>query len=200
MNTMSTGEAKGSGMSRRKAFEELLIPHMDALYRRAFYFMGNEADASDLVQETFLRAYRKFDTFKQGSNEKAWIFTILQNLFRNEYRNRLKQPVVGSLDDPDENRAIEPVDWQPVRDFFSRLDRPWEEPELKNALGELPDSFRDPIMLIDVEGLSYEEASGMLELPLGTLRSRLHRARKILAEKLYRYAITHGYVRPIEAS
>lgn len=178
-----------------KDFEREAIPHMDSLYNFALRLTGNEDDANDLVQETYLRAFRFFDKFEKGSNCKAWLFRILKNTFINLYRKSSKEP--------------DKVDYEEIENYYenvkpSTTDDAHLEKELfdnlldddiTNALQSLPEDFRTVILLSDIEGLTYEEIAEFLDCPVGTVRSRLHRGRKMLYLKLYKYADSKGYVK-----
>lgn len=144
------------------------------------------------MQETYLRAYRTFDNFARGSNAKAWLFTILYSVFVNRYRKESRTPQSVSVDEVEERFLAV----QSERDWIVPPDlEPPGGPEVEQALAELPEAFRSAVLLVDVEGLSYEDASAALACPVGTLRSRLARARKLLFLSLYDYARKSGLVR-----
>jgi RNA polymerase sigma-70 factor (ECF subfamily) len=177
---------------RRNSFEREALVHLDALYRVALRLTGNAADAQDLVQEAMLRAYRAWDQFEPGTNAKGWLLTILRHAFINEYRRRRRRPETVDLD------AIEPFavfpDLQqedPQGAFFDRI----VDDEVLGAIDELPETFRETLVLSDVEGLSYQDIAKMLDVPVGTVKSRLFRARRLLQRRLYRYAVSMGYIR-----
>ena len=173
-------------------FESAALPFMDALYHKALVLTRRPEDAGDLVQETYLRALRNFSSFAEGTNCKAWLFTIQYSIFVNKYRKAQREPELLSIDEMDEafHRAIEDTNWE---NDFAGLD--WWEPEVDEALGKLPEGFRAAVLLVDVEELSYEEAAGVLACPVGTLRSRLARARRMLFAELREYARTRGFFR-----
>jgi RNA polymerase sigma-70 factor (ECF subfamily) len=173
-------------------FEAVALPFLDALYGKALHLTRSPADASDLVQETFLRAYRAFSSFTPGTNCKAWLFTIQYSIFVNQYRKSQREPDLVSMDDLEEHfhRTLADENWA---GDFSGVD--WQGPEVNAALGKLPENFRTAVLLVDVEGLNYEEAAGVLACPVGTLRSRLFRARKILFLELRDYARQTGFIR-----
>jgi RNA polymerase sigma factor (sigma-70 family) len=180
---------------RRKdiLFEQELFPLMDALYNFAFHLTYNEDDANDLVQETFLKAYRFIDSYQEGTNAKAWLFKILKNAFINDYRKKTRQPTrvdyedFSGYSDADEDSTTTYVDLR--QEMFSGL----IGDEVTRALNELPVDFRTVILLCDIEDFSYEEIASIINIPIGTVRSRLHRARNILKEKLRKYAADEGY-------
>ena len=173
-------------------FESAALPFMGALYHKAVVLTRRPEDASDLVQETYLRAYRNFSSFTDGTNCKAWLFTIQYSIFVNKYRKAQREPELLSLDEMDEqfHSAIGHPNWEAD---FAALD--WKEPEVDAALGKLPEGFRAAVLLVDVEELSYEEAASVLGCPVGTLRSRLARARRMLFVELRDYARTKGFCR-----
>ena len=173
-------------------FESAALPFMGVLYHKALVLTRRPEDASDLVQETYLRAYRNFASFTEGTNCKAWLFTIQYSIFVNKYRKAQREPELLSIDEMDESfhRAIEHPNWEAN---FAALD--WKEPEVDAALGKLPEGFRAAVLLVDVEELSYEEAATVLACPVGTLRSRLARARRMLFVELRDYARTKGFCR-----
>ena len=181
--------------SRREAlFEQELLPHADALYNFAYHLTYSDADADDLVQETFMKAYRSIDSYHQGTNAKAWLFKILKNAFINEYRRKSKLPDTVNyedylaVDDNDEDTVTHAlVDIK--EDVFAGM----MGDEVSGALNSLPDDFRTVILLCDMEGFSYEEIAKIVDIPIGTVRSRLHRARNMLKDKLKDYASKMGF-------
>ena len=178
-------------------FERSALPLMDALYHKALVLTRRPEDARDLVQETYLRAYRNFASFTDGTNCKAWLFTIQYSIFVNKYRKARREPDTISIEELDAafEQALADENWD--ADFAtlagSALD--WQEPEVREALARLPEDFRSAVLLVDVEELSYEEAAGVLACPIGTLRSRLARARRILFVALREYAQARGFFR-----
>ena len=169
------------------------MPHLDALYNFAYHLTLNEEDANDLVQDTFLKAFRFLNSYERGTNAKAWLFKILKNSFINEYRRKVRQP--GEIDyedyvayqDADESRQVGDLDLRD--DVFKGL----IGDEVTKSLNDLPIDFRTVILLSDVEGFSYEEIAKIIDIPIGTVRSRLHRARNLMKEKLRDYAKKMGY-------
>jgi RNA polymerase sigma-70 factor (ECF subfamily) len=177
---------------KRASFEREALVHLDVLYRVALRLTGNPSDADDLVQETMLKAYRAWEQYQQGTNAKAWLLTILRHAFINEYRRRARHPETTDID------AIEPFavfseiqDDDPQGAFFDRI----VDDEVLRAIDELPEAFRETLVLSDVEGMSYQEIAGILEVPVGTVKSRLFRARQLLQGKLYDYAVGQGYIK-----
>jgi RNA polymerase sigma-70 factor (ECF subfamily) len=175
-------------------FEAIAVPHMDALYNFALRMTSDPENANDLVQETFLRAFRFFDKFERGTNIKAWLFRILKNTFINQYRKQKSEP--GKVDYDDVQNFYENIKASEVKtthieeDAFSKL----LDDDLSEAITKLPADFRTVIILSDIEGFTYEEIADFVDIPVGTVRSRLHRARKMLYSKLYNYAKSKGYV------
>jgi len=190
-------------MSKSTEFENLISPHLDALYGYAFSFTKNKADAEDLVQESVLRGFRAFDSFKKGTNIKAWLFTIVRNTYISHWRKK-KAHKEESWDETYENfsfveSAMDAEDTQRLQgeatDFLddSKLEQILGD-ELVGALNALPEEFRDVIFLSDVQNLSYKDIAQILEIPIGTVRSRLARARGALQHKLWDYAVEKGIV------
>ena len=180
-------------IKKDKIFQDEFLPQIDALFNFAFHLTYNEEDANDLVQETYLKAYRFIDSYDEGTNAKAWLFKILKNAFINEYRKRSKQPakidyedIVGYHDSDDEGRTE-------FLDLRQEIFQGMIGDEVTRALNTLPVDFRTVVLLCDIEGFSYEEIAKITDIPIGTVRSRLHRARNMLKEKLKEYAKTLGY-------
>ena len=174
-------------------FESVALPFMEALYRKALHLTRQQHDASDLVQETFLRAFRNFASFTEGTNCKAWLFTIQYSIFVNKYRKTQREPQTVSIDEFE--AVLVDENWDADFATLSSAALDWQEPEVSAALGQLPEEFRAAILLVDVEELSYEEAAGVLACPVGTLRSRLARARRALFITLRDYARSRGFLR-----
>jgi len=181
---------------RRRQFEDEALPHMDALLRTALRMTKNSSDAEDLVQEAMTKAYRSWDKFKSGTNCRAWLFKIMTNMFINEYRSKSRAPVSLSVDDIDDGflygqLSLAGSQRTPEEDLFNRI----LDDDVKNAIAELPEDYRLVVVLSFVEGFSYQEIADIVDLQLGTVKSRLHRGRKLLQKKLYDYAVKNGYVR-----
>ena len=178
-------------------FEETAMPFVDSLYNTAYRMTRNAEDAQDLVQETYFKAYRYYDKFAEGTNLKAWLFKILKNTFINNYRKKQKQPYQTDFADIEESLESRVQD-----DAHRSLSRP-DEILLENVLDEhvqkamdgLPEDYRMAVVLADLEGFSYKEVAEILEVPVGTVMSRLYRGRKLLEEAMLRYARDHGYLR-----
>jgi len=178
-------------------FEAAALPFMDALYNQALRLTRNSEDASDIVQETYLRAYRTFANFKEGTNCKAWLFTILYSIFVNKYRKRQREADTVSIEELEQtfHRTLADGDWEKNFLPLTTAELDWQEPQLNQALAKLPEDFRSAVMLVDVQGFTYEEAAAALECPVGTVRSRLFRARRMLFLELKDYARRIGLIR-----
>lgn len=159
--------------------------------------MRRPEEARDLVQETYLRAFRTFANFREGTNCKAWLFTILYSIFINKYSKTQREPEVVSLDQMDGlfHNIITESSWETDFASLSEENPDWQGPEVRQALGNLPEDFRTAVLLVDVEGLTYEEAATAMACPVGTLRSRLFRARRMLFVELHSYARETGIIR-----
>ena len=180
-------------INNEELFEQEFLPHADALYNFAFHLTYNEDDANDLVQETFMKAFRFIKTYDSGTNAKAWLFKILKNGFINEYRKKKKEPNkvdyedIIAYQDADEEKGGVAFDLR--EDIFDDM----LGDEITIALNKLPIDFKTVILLCDIEGFSYEEISKIVDIPIGTVRSRLHRARNMLKESLKDYAEKMGF-------
>ncbi len=177
-----------------KEFEEEALPHLSALQSYALKLTNDLDESDDLVQDTMLKAYRFFDKFEKGSNCKAWLFQIMKNSFINNYRKSSKEP--DKVDYEDVQNFYENIKSEEVKSSHSEGDAFNDilDDEIVNALSTLPDDFRTIVFLSDIEGYSYEEIADFLDCPIGTVRSRLHRARKMLYALLYTYAQNKGLV------
>lgn len=177
----------------KEEFKTEALPHINLLHNYAYKMTGNQLDADDLLQETYLRAYRFFHKFEKGTNCKAWLFRIMKNLFINNYRKTQKTP--GQVDYDEIENFFETIksDKLDSSDLQEKVFNNLLDDEVTRALNSLQDDFKTVIILCDLEGLSYEEIADFVQCPIGTVRSRLHRARKLLAQKLYKYAKEKGY-------
>ena len=183
----------------KPGFAEEALPHLEAVHRFALRLTaGSEDEAGDLVQETFLRAYRAWEGFQRGTNARAWLFTICRNVFLRAQEKKGRQPeVVADVDPASESLAAavaagEVLAADPERAFFDSF----VDEDVLRKLDALPAPYREAVALVDLEGFSYGEAGEMLGLPVGTVKSRLFRGRRLLQQSLYEYALEMGYVRP----
>ncbi len=188
------------GESRRAEFEESALPHLHALHGVALKLTRRPEEAEDLVQETLLRAYRFFHQYEAGTNIKAWLFRIMRNLVINRYRKRQREP--ETVDIGGVEATLEAL-MKPSRSAEAGSATPEQilvdgsvDEEIEKALAALPDEYRMVLLLAAMEGLSYREIAGVLEIPIGTVMSRLHRARRMMQSKLVDYARQKGFVDP----
>ena len=179
---------------KEDVFTNETLPHRNALYNYALKISGNSDDAQDLVQETYYKAFRHFDKFQSGTNSKAWMFMILKNSFINDYRKSKREPYK--------------LDYEQIQNFYENVksDRAQEnnldkeffndllDDELTSAIDQLPTKMREVFLLCDLDGNSYEETAELVGCPVGTVRSRLHRARHMLQETLMDYAKEKGFL------
>jgi RNA polymerase sigma-70 factor (ECF subfamily) len=179
---MTTSELE----ERRRSFEEIALPLLPVVHRFARRLAQDAARAEDLTQETYLRAYRTFGSFRPGTNCKAWLLTILYSIFVNQYRKERREPSSIAIKDLEERfHELASTANDPVR---------WSNRNVVAALEGLPEESRSVVLLVDVEELTYEEAAAALGCPIGTVRSRLSRARKVLFVSLQEYARRAGYI------
>jgi RNA polymerase sigma factor (sigma-70 family) len=174
-------------------FEKEFMPLIGSLYNFAYRLTLDEDDANDLVQETYMKAYRFFDSYEQGTNAKAWLFRILKNSFINDFRKKSKQPSKIDYQEVESFYNSDDVDENITTDLRIETIQDMIGDEVANALNSLAVDFRTIIILCDLEGFTYEEMAKILDIPIGTVRSRLHRARNLLKDKLKKYASTMGY-------
>lgn len=194
LNSMSESQRKKYSQEEKDSiFDGEFMPHMDSMYNFAFRLTFDEDDAKDLVQDTYLKAYRFINSFEQGTNAKAWLFRILKNSFINEYRKKSKQPAKVDYQEVETFYNSDDVDYQGTTDLRVDSVKDMLGDEISNALNSLAVDFRTVIILCDLEGFTYEEMAKILDIPIGTVRSRLHRARNLLKEKLRSYAQHMGY-------
>lgn len=175
-------------------FNREFLPHIDSMYNFAFRLTMDEDDAHDLVQDTYLKAFRFISSFEQGTNAKAWLFRILKNSFINDYRKKSKEPAKVDYQEVETTYNSEDGgDTHQTVDLRANTVQDMIGDEVANALNSLPVDFRTVIIICDIEGFTYEEMAKILDIPIGTVRSRLHRARNLLKEKLKNYASSMGY-------
>jgi len=176
-------------------FADEAMPLMSSLYSAALRMTRNPADAEDLVQETYLKAYRAYERFEAGTNLKAWMYRILTNSYINEYRKKPRRPDESDIDDVEDlylYRRIGGLTGSTLgRSAEDELMDLFGEAEVKKALEDLAEHYRLPVLLADVEGFAYKEIAEILDVPIGTVMSRLHRGRKQLQKLLYGFAEAH---------
>lgn len=178
----------------KEEFERVAIPHLSHVYTSAFYLTKNEREAEDLVQETYLRAYRFFHRFEPGTNCRAWLLAIQRHLFINRYRRRKREPEFVNWEkiDQEYESMVMGQDQTEKYNPENLFEAQHMGPDVESALAQLPEEFRTAIILVDIEELSYEEAANVMECPVGTVRSRLSRGRRILQVRLNDYALERG--------
>ena len=185
---------------RRESFHEEALPHLDAVYRFALRLSGSPDRAQDLVQDTFYRAWRSWEQYTLGTRAKSWLFTICRNVFLRGRERSQRHDEILSEEAPKDPRTLSreaPVfaatkDADPEGDFFRQM----VDDEILAAIQELPDEYREAVVLSDVEGLPYAEVAEVLDVPVGTVKSRLFRGRRRLQERLHDYAVEMGYIAP----
>ncbi|MEX0844688.1 MAG: sigma-70 family RNA polymerase sigma factor [Balneolaceae bacterium] len=180
-------------LKKQKDFDDEIIPHMDALYNFALRLTTDPNDAEDLVQDTIVKAYRFFSSYEKGTNAKAWMFRILKNSFINNYRKTSKKPSQVDYDEVSSYYETIRGESTETSDLESLMFREMMDDDLSEALSHLPEDFRTVVLLCDVDGYTYEEIANMLDVPIGTIRSRLHRGRNLLKTELLEYARKRGY-------
>jgi len=183
-------------MADRSEFAQEAMQYAPQLYSAAMRMTRSKTDAEDLVQETYLRAYRGYGNFTEGTNLRAWLFRILTNTFINTYRSkqrRVQESELGDIEDLYLYKRISGVDVA-SRSAEDTLFELFTDDEVKNALEALPESFRLPVLLADVEGFAYKEIAEMLDIPIGTVMSRLHRGRKAMHKALVDFATNRGLI------
>ena len=181
----------------RAVFTEQAIPFMDQLYAAAMRMTRNPADAGDLVQETYAKAFQAFRGFEQGTNLKAWLYRILTNTYINTYRKNQRTPYQGTIDELEdwqlggaESLTLGSASRSAEAEAIDHL----PDSDVKEALQSIPEDFRLAVYLADVEGFSYQEIADIMKTPVGTVMSRLHRGRRLLRDKLADYARERGYI------
>jgi len=171
---------------RRQRFESEVLPHLDAMHRTAVRLTRSAADADDLVQDSVIKAYRFFDSYEQGTNVRAWLLKILTNLFFSRHRRTTLESNVSAMGavDPVADGWMSAASMAPTREPERLVERPLLEASVGKVLDELPEDFRTVLVLVDIEGLTYREVADAMGCPIGTVMSRLHRARKAVALRL----------------
>jgi RNA polymerase sigma-70 factor, ECF subfamily len=181
-------------LKRQIEFKAEAFPHKDILFNFALRTTGDKDDAHDLLQETFMKAFRFWDKYEKGTNIRAWLFRIMKNSYINRYRKETREPGMVDYDDVENFYDLIRDDSTDSNDLQKRMFSNMLSDEVTEALQSLPEDFRTVVILCDIEGLMYDEISEFLNCPIGTVRSRLHRGRKMLEEKLYDYAKDRGII------
>jgi len=182
-----------SEKEKQDIFDHEFMPHIHSMYNFGYRLTLDRDDAKDLVQDTYLKAFRFIESFQKGTNAKAWLFRILKNSFINDYRKKSKEPSKVDYQEVETYYNSDEVDRQITPDLRVESLKDMIGDEISNALNSLDVDFRTVIILCDLEGFKYEEMAKILDIPIGTVRSRLHRARNLLKEKLKSYAQSMGY-------
>ena len=185
-------------MSAQEAFTTDAMQYAPQLFSTALRMTRNRSDAEDLVQETYIKGWRSFHTFQEGTNLRAWLFRILTNTYINKYNAQKRKGTEVELDDIEElflYKRLGSIDQSQLSSSAEdQMLELFTDDEVKNAIESLPEDFRIPVLLSDVDGFSYKEISEMLEIPMGTVMSRLHRGRKAMQKMLYEYARERGLI------
>lgn len=187
---------KGKSYSKKQKeaiFDNEFLPHINSMYNFAYRLTFDEDDAKDLVQDTYLKAFRFIESFEQGTNAKAWLFRILKNSFINDFRKKSKEPAKVDYQEVETYYNSDDIDQAITTDLRIEAVQDMIGDEISNALNSLDVDFRTVIILCDLEGFKYDEMAKILDIPIGTVRSRLHRARNLLKDKLRSYATKMGY-------
>ncbi|MEA1903672.1 MAG: sigma-70 family RNA polymerase sigma factor [Actinomycetota bacterium] len=183
-------------MADQANFETDALQYSRQLYSAAMRMTRNSADAEDLVQETYLKAYRAYHTFEAGTNLKAWLYRILTNTYINKYRKDSRRPTevdLGTVEDLYLYRRLGSQESaEAARTTEDRVLDGLVESDIKSAVEELPETFRMPVLLADLEGFAYKEIAEILDIPIGTVMSRLHRGRKAMQKRLWEFAKQRG--------
>ncbi|HZX73534.1 MAG TPA: sigma-70 family RNA polymerase sigma factor [Cyclobacteriaceae bacterium] len=182
-----------SEKEKNEIFNGEFMPYIKSMYNFGYRLTLDEDDAKDLVQDTYLKAYRFIESFQKGTNAKAWLFRILKNSFINDYRKKSKEPSKVDYQEVETYYNSDEVDRQITPDLRVDSLKDMIGDEISNALNSLDVDFKTVIILCDLEGFKYDEMAKILDIPIGTVRSRLHRARNLLKEKLSQYAKEMGY-------
>ncbi|TVQ66086.1 MAG: sigma-70 family RNA polymerase sigma factor [Balneolaceae bacterium] len=180
-------------IKKQQDFNGEILPHLDALYNFGLRLTSDPNDAEDLVQDTIVKAYRFFSSYEKGTNAKAWLFRILKNSYINNYRRKSKKPQEVDYDEVATFYETVRAERTETSDLEDKMFRELIDDDLSRALDSIPEDFRTVVLLCDVEDFTYEEIANMLDVPIGTIRSRLHRGRNLLKAELMEYATKRGY-------
>lgn len=201
INIESCSETEKKGMAeltkqeikKQEDFNEEILPHLDALYNFGLRLTADPNDTEDLVQDTVVKAYRFFNSYEKGTNAKAWLFRILKNSYINNYRKKAKKPQEVDYDEVATFYETIRAERTETSDLEDKMFRELIDDDISTALDDIPEDFRTVVLLCDVEDFTYEEIANMLDVPIGTIRSRLHRGRNLLKSQLMDYARKRGY-------
>ncbi|MGF1671503.1 MAG: sigma-70 family RNA polymerase sigma factor [Balneolaceae bacterium] len=180
-------------IKKQKDFNDEILPHLDALYNFGLRLTTDPNDAEDLVQDTIVKAFRFFNSYEKGTNAKAWLFRILKNSYINSYRKKSNKPQEIDYDEVATFYETIRAERTETSDLEDQMFRELIDDDLTRALEEIPEDFRTVVLLCDVEDFTYEEIANMLDVPIGTIRSRLHRGRNLLKAQLMDYAKKRGF-------
>ena len=186
-------EIDQNDLKKQTDFRREMLPHLDALYNFALHLSNDHEDAEDLVQDTMVKAYRFFSSYEKGTNAKAWLYRVLKNSFINRYRKTSKQPIQVDYDEISTFYETVRSEQSETTDMQELMYRELMGDEITKALEKLPEDFRTVVILCDIDGFTYEEIANMLDVPIGTIRSRLHRGRNLLRTLLTSYAELRGF-------
>ncbi|MCA1802831.1 MAG: sigma-70 family RNA polymerase sigma factor [Rhodothermaceae bacterium] len=186
-------ELTSEEIKKQQDFEDEMLPHLDAIYNFALRLTTDPNDAEDLVQDTIVKAFRFFNSYEKGTNAKAWLFRILKNSYINNYRKKSKQPHQVDYDEISTFYETIRSEQSNTTDMEDIMYGQLLDDDVTRALERIPEDFRTVVLLCDVEGFTYEEIANMLDVPIGTIRSRLHRGRNLLRAQLVEYADKRGY-------
>jgi RNA polymerase sigma-70 factor (ECF subfamily) len=185
-------------LADQERFADQAMEHMSALYTAALRMTRNPADAEDLLQETYLKAFRAFDTFREGTNLKAWLYRILTNTYINSYRAKKRRPEQTEIEEVEDlylYRRLGGLEAVAAgRSAEDEVLAHFTDTEVKEAVESLPEQFRLAVLLADVEGFSYKEIAEIMDVPIGTVMSRLHRGRRALQKRLYDFGRARGLI------
>lgn len=197
---MTVLSAFRSKNAKQRAFEKEAMPHLHSLYGAAMRLCRQAGDAEDLVQETYLKAFKAFDQFEPGTNCKAWLFRILTNTFINKYRRKVKEREIleGNERQAAQHFLVHPPSKRPALDPENAFVDRFLSDEVLKALEKVPVDFRTVVILSDIHGFSYKDIAEMVDIPVGTVMSRLFRGRRILQEELFDFAVKQGILKPTQ--
>ncbi len=188
--------SNSSANNKKERFEKVALTHIDSMYNLSLSFTRNEDTAKDLVQETFFKAYKFFHQFQEGTSIKAWLYKILKNTYINYYRKRVREPEIVNYETVEPFIDLIKDDNNDIANLEeNNLFKKFLSDEVTSALNELPDDFKIVVLLSDLEGFSYKEIADVMNCPVGTVRSRLSRGRRMLQKYLLDYALKEGIIK-----